>query len=147
MNHVAACRAIADLVTPLPGIMRADPIVPDSILEPHFYVGEIAIDWTGKQNTFGGNDDVIYLCRLLVAKYPDDEAQGRLKPYMRRTGESSVKAAIEGTVGVPQTLGGLIDDLVVRRFQGHRIYTVGSSRYYGGEWYVQLYGSADEDEE
>lgn len=145
MNIDGVSAAIANLVKNVEKIKSSEPAVPETVVAPHFYVAEIAINWTGANNTFGGDDDVIALCRVLVSRTSDLSAQALLKTYMRRTGPTSIKAAIEGSPGVRQTLGGLCDDLIVRRFQGHRMYKVNGLDYYGGEWFVQIYGAQDAD--
>lgn len=145
LNNVAV--ALAELVRPVEGIMRSDDFVPDTVVAPHFYVGEIqTIARAGDPaNTFGGKPAVTFVCRLLVGHTNDKDGQRKLRTFMRESGTTSVTRAIEGTPGVAQTLGGLIDDLFVPRIQGHRMYTVGTNKYYGAEWIVRVIGSADED--
>jgi hypothetical protein len=142
VNHNAIASALAGLARPVTGIERADGFVPDGILPPNFYVAEIKINF---DQTYGGMEDVEYICRVLVGHAGDEDSQTLLRTFLRRTGSTSIKAAIEGTPGVPQSLGGLCDDLHVRRFQGHRMYSVGTSKFYGGEWVVRVIGSQDED--
>lgn len=146
MNLTSVKKAMAVLARGLTGVERSDHFVPDVIYPPHFYIGETTIDWTGNNNTFGGDDDITLLCRLLVGQSGDESSQDLLSRYMRRTGSRSVKAVLEGVLP-KQTLGGLCDDLVVHRMQGHRMYQVGDNRYYGAEWVVQILGDQDEDDE
>lgn len=145
LNNVAS--ALAALVRGVDGIMRSDDTVPDSATPPHFYVGEIqTIARAGDPaNTFGGKPAVTFVCRLLVGHTSDANGQRKLRTFMRESGPTSVTRAIEGTPGVRQDLGGLCDDLFVPRIQGHRMYTIGTNKYYGAEWIVRVFGSQDED--
>lgn len=131
------CERLALAVEPVEGIMRADAFVPDSATEPHFYAGEITELF---DQTFGGMVDVEVICRLLVARSDDDNRQAQLKRYMARTGPTSIKAAIEAD----PTLGGACHDLHIKRVQGHRLYKVGESTYYGAEWPVRVIGTDSE---
>lgn len=142
MDFELISQRIADLVAPVPGIVRSDPFVPDAAAPPHFYVGEISIDY---DQTYGGLMEVQVVCRLLTSRADDRSGQAALKRYMTRAGEYSIKAALEGDPGTPQTLDGACHDLHVRRLQGHRLYRVGEDMYFGAEWLVRVIG-ADEEE-
>jgi hypothetical protein len=119
------------------GIIRADPYVPDSVSEPHAYVGELSIDY---DQTYSGLELVTAVCRVLVSRADDKAGQAVLKGFMRRTGPTSVKYGLEGDRSVPQTLDGVCHDLHVTRVQGHRAYQVGTDSYYGAEWTVRIIG-------
>lgn len=142
MDHGAVALAIAELAGEVTGIERSDGFVPDTILPPHFYVADISIDY---DQTFGGLEVCQYTVRVLVSHAPADEAQALLHTFLRRTGPTSIKAAIDGPVGVPQTLGGLIDDLHVRKLQGLRMYTVGDRKHPGAEWQIRVVGTEEEE--
>jgi hypothetical protein len=120
-------------VAPVTGILRSDPFVPDSITAPHFYVGELAEQY---DQTFGGMVDAEVICRVLVSRSDAPASQSMLRSFMRRTGPTSVKAAIEAN----PTLSGACDDLQVRRMQGHHLYKVGENTFYGAEWVVHVIG-------
>lgn len=141
MDFDLVSQRMAELVEPLPGIVRSDPFVPDAATPIHFYVGEISIDY---DQSFGGLMDVQVGCRLLTSRADDRSGQATLKKYLSRRGEYSVKAALEGTPGVPQTLGGACHDLHVRRMQGHRLYRVGEDTFFGAEWIVRVLGDDEE---
>lgn len=121
------------------GILRADAFVPDSVSEPHLYVGEWAESY---DQTFGGLVDAEVQIRVLVSRTDDQAGQKLLRQFMRRTGPTSVKAAIEAD---PQ-LGGACDDLHVRQVRGHRQYQVGNDRFYGAEWVLRVLGTESEEE-
>ena len=146
MNLNAVADALAALADNVVGIENTSGYVPDVVIPPHFYVAEIGILWAGDPaNTFGGKEAATILCRTMVSHAPDEDEQRLLRTFMRRTGPTSIKAALEGTPGVAQSLGGLCDDLFVPRMQGHRMYTVGTNKYYGAEWVVKVIGSPDAD--
>ncbi len=147
MNLNSVAEALAALVRPVTGIMRSDDTVPDAAVPPHFYVGEVQqiLRAGDPANTFGGKAAVTFVCRLLVGHTSDASGQRKLRTFMRESGATSITAAIEGTPGVAQSLGGLCDDLFVPRIQGHRMYTIGTNKYYGAEWIVRVFGSQDED--
>jgi hypothetical protein len=66
-----------------------------------------------------------------------DEVKFRqLDPLISETGESSVKAALEADT----TLGGLVNQLVVRKFNGYRTYTF-DQLVWGCDWTVDVYAS------
>lgn len=114
--------------------------LPDAIPEPCFYSGEVEIDF---DRAFGrGLDEIELTCRLLVARSDDLSGQARLDSYMAGSGPLSVKAAIDAARGAPgeAALGGLCDDLHLRRVQGHRLYQVGNVMYYGAEFIIRIIG-------
>lgn len=142
MDLNAVSVGLAELGATIEGIRRSDPFVPDSVTVPHFYVGEVSMnyDQTFQGQFAPGAMDVQFLCRVLSATTDDKAGQARLKTFMQPTGTSSVKAVLEGTPGVAQTLGGACDDVHVPRVQNHRIYQVGGASYYGAEWVVRVIG-------
>lgn len=133
MDFVVVSERLAAVGRTVEGILRADPMVPDDIVEPHLYVGEWTINY---DRTFGGLVDAEVIVRLLCSRADDKAGQERLKQFMRPTGPASVKAVIEAEA----TLGGACQDLHVRQVRGHRLYQVGESRYYGAEWPVRILG-------
>ncbi|MFY1669495.1 hypothetical protein ACN27G_06005 [Plantactinospora sp. WMMB334] len=133
---------LAALAAALPEVKRSDPYVPDAATPIHFYVAEFEIDY---DQTYGGLMDVQVVCRLLTSRGNDRSGQAALKPYMARRGDKSLKYALEGDPGVPQTLDGACHDLHVRRLQGHRLYKVGEDYFYGAEWLVRVVGTDSEE--
>lgn len=135
---------LAALALNVNGIIRSDGYLPDSISEPHFYVAEVTIQY---DQTYGGQMDVQLLCRVLVGRSDDRAGQELLKGFMRRTGPTSVKAALEAGRGEPgePALGGACDDFHVTGVRAHRLYTVGTSTYVGAEWPVHVIGTDSEE--
>ena len=65
-------------------------------------------------------------------------AQVNLDSWLARTGANSVKAAIEGD----RSLGGIVDDCVVRMSSGYRQYDLPNrGRVLGAEWTVLILNS------
>jgi hypothetical protein len=136
---------LAALGETVEGIIRADAFVPDSVTAPHFYVGEVRLDY---DQTYGGLEDVLFLCVVLTSTTDDKAGQDKLKSFMKRSGPSSVKAALEAGRGEPGELAldGACDDLHVKGVQAHRIYRVGEASYYGAQWTVRVIGTESEEE-
>ena len=139
MDIVLASQRLAAAGEAVQGILRADPFVPDSVSEPHLYVGEwrLSLD-----QTFGGLVDAEVIIRVLTSRTDDQAGQERLKEFMRRTGPTSVKAALEAD----PRLGGVCDDLHVREIRAHRQYQVADKRYYGADWVLRVLGTDSEEE-
>ncbi|GIJ51321.1 hypothetical protein Val02_82070 [Virgisporangium aliadipatigenens] len=112
--------------------------VPNSIPEPAFVAGEVEVDFNKAMNR--GLDQVSVRCRVLVSRAEDEAGQALLDAYLSGSGPESIRAAIEGTPGVSQTLGGVCDDLVVERIRGYRMYTVAGTEFYGAEFLVTVIG-------
>lgn len=127
------------------GIRAADAFVPDSVTVPHFYVGEVRLDY---DQTYGGLMDVQFICVVLTATTDDRAGQKSLKSFMKRSGPTSIKAALEAGRGEPgeAALDGACDDLHVKGVQAHRIYRVGDANYYGAQWTVRVIGTDSEEE-
>jgi hypothetical protein len=109
--------------------------VPDAVTTPAFVVGDNTVDYL---QTFGTDDNLTFLCRILLDRADGDgkTPQRILGQYMSRTGDLSVKAALESE----PTLGGVCDDLVVRGARGPRAYTIGNQNLIGAEFTVQVIG-------
>jgi hypothetical protein len=123
----------ATIVTPDGGKLRGLDYLADTINPPVFIVGDIQIDYL---QTFGTEDAYTITCRLLISRADDRAGQRALRPYMKRTGQQSIKATLEAN----PTLGGLCDDLVVKTAHGPRIFTVAANEYYGTEFVVFVIG-------
>ncbi|NJP33685.1 hypothetical protein [Micromonospora thermarum] len=132
MDVDLVCERLATAAAAVPGIVSSRPIVPDSVVVPCFYPGEITESF---DETFGGMVVVEIICRVYVTN--SEGGQRQLRRFMRRRGSTSVKQYLEAD----PTLGGACDDLHVRRIQGHRIFRVGEVPYPGAEWLVRVIGT------
>jgi hypothetical protein len=110
--------------------------VPDSVSEPCFMAGEVDVEY---DLSFGGMDQLMVTCRVLVSRTDDAESQQLLNGYLSR-GASSIKAALEAD----STLSGACDDLRVVRVQGYRFYEHTNATYLGAEIVVQVIGDPEE---
>lgn len=119
------------------------PYVPDAVTVPTFYAGAVDISY---DRAFGrGQDEATVHCTLLVSRASDLDGQAALDAYMAGAGSMSIKAAIEATRGLPgeAAMGGACDDLHVTGVQGHQVYTVGQTQYYGATWLVRVIGPGE----
>lgn len=117
------------------------PYVPDSVTEPCFYPGGYEIDY---DQTFArGMDAVEFTCYVLVSRADDMGGQARLDGYLKGSGSTSLKAALEAARGAPGqlALSGAADDLHVHRAEGYGQYTIGDTVYYGAKLLVTVIGS------
>lgn len=112
--------------------------VPDSIPEPCFYPLGPETDF---DRTFQRGMDEIYMdCMLLVSRAEDKAGQQALDRFLAGSGEYSLKAALEGTPGVAQTLGGACHDVHVVNQRGYRMYKVGATDFYGAKIRTHIIG-------
>jgi hypothetical protein len=118
--------------------------VPDAVVVPCFYAGEVTID---PLVTFGTADNADITCRVLTSHSDDAQGQYLLDELLRRSGASSVRAALQTARGAPgeYALDGACDDFVVRAVQGYRLYRVGDTPYFGAELVIRAHGNGDED--
>lgn len=133
-----AARAVV-LPPGVKGSLTCDGYTPDSVNEPHFFVGEFSAEY---DKTFRGMDEAEFTCRVLVGRGDDRAAQEVLDALLSRGGPSSLKSAIEAARGAPgqPALGGLADDLHVTRMQGYRWYEHNGLQYVGAELVVRVIG-------
>lgn len=138
MDIDLVCQRLAAAASVIPGLNTSD-VIPDAIAEPMFFIGEITVEY---HQTFGTMIAMDVSCRLLVSRADNVSGQRNLRQYMAPTGAMSIPAALEAARGAPGSpaLSGAADDLVVRRMQGHRLYTVGDTAYVGAEWSVHVIG-------
>lgn len=117
------------------------PYVPDSVAEPCFYPGGYEIDFD--QAFARGLDVVNFTCYVLVSRADDVTGQARLDGYLKGSGATSLKAALEAARGAPGqlALSGAADDLHVTRVEGYGQYTIGDTVYYGAKLLVTVIGS------
>jgi hypothetical protein len=113
------------------------PYTPTSVTVPCFYPGEAQLGYATERNTFNGIPVVEATCMLLAApENEDQEGQALLDAYLSHPGSTSVKAAIEAD----QTLGGLCKLVFVHDVDGYRLYTVGTTAYYGARFRILVMG-------
>lgn len=111
--------------------------VPDSVEVPCLYAGEADVRY---DTTFGGDYDVVITCYVFTSVSDDESGQELLDELLADEGASSVKAAIEGTPGIAQTLGGVCDDVHIPNVTGYRMYQVGEKNYFGAKLPVRVIG-------
>jgi hypothetical protein len=143
VSAVRAAIAAAASTVQLPagaGHLTCTGYTPDAVTEPHFFAGEVGIEF---DKTFGrGLDELEVTCRALVGRGDDRAAQEVLDLLLSGSGPGSLKAAIEAARGAPgeAALGGLADDLHVVRVQGYRWYEHAGVQYVGAELIVRVIG-------
>lgn len=117
--------------------------VPDSIVAPCFFVGEVDVNF---DKTMGrGTDELLFTCRVLAGRADDRSAQRILDALLSGAGEASLKQAIEAARGAPGelALGGLADDLHLQRVQGYRWYEHQGSSFVGAELAIKVIGDGN----
>lgn len=140
MDIQAVRQGLADRADTIAGL-TVTAHVPDSVTEPHFFPAEVDVNF---DQAYGrGMDELMVTCRVLVGRADDAASQALLSSYLKGSGATSLKAAIEGTPGVAQTLGGACDDLRVERVSGFRFYEHSGSRYVGAEIVIRVIGEGD----
>lgn len=115
--------------------------VPDSVTEPCFYPGGYEVDFD--RAFVRGLDEVNFTCYILVSRADDATGQARLDAFLKGSGATSLKAALEAARGAPGqlALSGAADDLHVTRVEGYGQYTIGDTVYYGAKLLVTVIGS------
>jgi hypothetical protein len=140
MDISAVAQGMADAVSGLVSdgeVLTGFRYMPDSVPVPAFVQGDVEIDF---DRTFGrGMDELVFRPVLLVGRADDMAAQDRLNAFLSGGGPSALKAALEAD----GTLGGVCDDLHVRRVTGRRQYTVGEATYVGAELEILVIGTGD----
>ncbi|WP_298557095.1 hypothetical protein [Streptomyces luteogriseus] len=137
--------AIADAarVVVLPagiGKLTCTGYVPDSIVAPCFFVGEVEVNY---DKAMGRKlDELLFTCRVLAGRADDRSAQRILDALLSGAGPASLKQAIEAARGAPgeMALGGLADDLHLQRVQGYRWYEHQGSSFVGAELAIKVIG-------
>ncbi|WP_327679485.1 hypothetical protein [Kitasatospora sp. NBC_00458] len=144
--QIAAVRAaLADAArtVQLPAGVRkltATGYTPDSVSEPHFFTGEVSVDFDKAMGR--ALDELEITCRVLVGRGDDRAAQQLLDALLSGAGPASLKAAIEAARGGPgePALGGLAHDLRLERVQGYRWYEHAGVQYVGAELIIRVIG-------
>lgn len=120
-----------------PALSQTYGYTPDSVSPPCFYPGEIDLTYAGDTRlTFNGLPVAEAVCYLLTSRADDRRGQELLDTYLAPTGAASVRAAIESD----RTLGGACKTLHVHHVDCYRLYTVGTSTYYGARFRVVILG-------
>lgn len=107
------------------------------VAPPAFFVAEVDLDFDSALSV--GMDVAVFNCRLLVAKADSQGARTALYGYMNRSGERSIKAALEAD----RTLGGVCVEVFVSKVVGPKLYTHSAIDYLGAQWTVQVTGRGD----
>lgn len=121
--------------------MQALDYVPDDIDPPCIFPESVEV---GFDKTFGrGTDEMTVKLRLLCARTDDRAGQHMIYGYMKGSGASSVKAAIEAASGVPgvAALAGACDSLHVKAISPTRWIDHAGEKYVGVDFTVYLIGS------
>jgi hypothetical protein len=111
----------------------------DSLAElPCLEVGEIDADY---DKTFGAHAsrliEYVYTCRIYASTADDRHGQKLLRQFVRGSGPTSIKQAVEGT---DLTLGGLCQQLRAERVRGYGVYEVGGDNFYGARMEIRVWG-------
>lgn len=120
--------------------LTATGYTPDAVTEPHFFAGEVGVDY---DKTHGrGTDEIEVTCRVLVGRQDDRTSQRVLDGLLSGSGPASLKRAIEAARGAPgeAALGGAADDLHITRVQGYRWYEHAGITYVGAELIIRVIG-------
>lgn len=141
--RLAAAAATVDTVDPV-GKLTCYGYTPDDPEIPCFYAGET----TFQHNiTFAGDVDRVEItCRVLTSTNEDLAGQRLLDRYLRRTGGTSVRAALLAARGAPGQLAldGACSDFNIERIQGYRLYRIGEGRtLFGAEIVVMAIGGSE----
>lgn len=125
-------------------VLQCFGYTPDAVTPPTFYAGEVSLNPNG---TFNGFDVAKVTCRVLTSHSDDKEGQRLLDEFLRRTGTTSIRAAILAARGAPgdYALSGACDDLNVDAIQGYRLYRVGAEVFFGAEIVVNVIGDGEDD--
>ena len=117
--------------------LNCTPYMPVAVSVPCFYPAEVELDYAHTNSTFNGEPVVEVTCMVLTAAESNDQTgQALLDAYLKTTGPSSIKAALESD----QTLGGVCKSVFCHNVDGYRLYTVGLVAYYGARFRVSVLG-------
>ncbi|MFE3762271.1 hypothetical protein ACFXPI_10960 [Streptomyces sp. NPDC059104] len=122
------------------GKLTCSGYIPDSIVAPHFFTGEYDLDF---DKAYGrAQDEAELTCRVLVGRADDASAQRTLDALLSGSGPASLKQAVLAARGAPgqAALGGLADDVHLKRVQGYRWYEHAGTQYVGAELIIRIIG-------
>jgi hypothetical protein len=140
MDLDAVAEGLANAAKTISGL-TCYPYTPDSVAEPAFYIGDIEIDY---DQAYGrGMDQAVVTCIVLASRADDLTGQKKLRGYVKGSGATSLKVALEAARGAPGqlALSGACDDFRVERAYGMGLYTLGDNTYYGAKLAVRVIGS------
>lgn len=127
----AVMEGVATALSPIPGLRTSDH-VPGQINPPQAVVMVPPVDY---DQGFGRTRaDLIVTVTVLVSAAMDQQGQHLLAGYAEISGDQSVKAAIEKD----RTLGGVVEDCRVSRFNPIGLTNYGSLAYIGGEFRIPV---------
>lgn len=86
----------------------------------------------------GLNEWTFSVWALVSNATPTEESQAQLDLFVSPNGTKSIKAALETTTGLPQTLTGVVDDVVVDGCSGYSMYVTENGSYFGAEFTVRV---------
>lgn len=113
--------------------MRATRYLPDVINPPHAVITPQQIDY---HKAFRGGDSPIgFVVTLFVGRVVERTAQDTLYAAMSPTGTGSFKAAVEAD----QTLGGVVQSLVVVSAQNINSVEIGGATYLAVDFIVTVH--------
>jgi len=138
-DAIAAAAAVVVLPAGV-GKLRCTGYVPDSVVTPCFFVGEVEVNFDKAMAR--RLDELIFTCRVLAGRADDRSSQRIIDALLSGAGPASLKAAIEQARGAPgeMALGGLADDLHLQRVQGYRWFEHAGSTYIGAELVIKVIG-------
>jgi hypothetical protein len=111
------------------------PLGFDKVETPAAQVGEVEIEY---DKTMGrGLDELTFKIRVYASRADDRSGQDKLDGYLKGSGSTSVKAAIEGD----RTLGGTAQTLRVTGVSGYGVYEVAGMAYVGAEFTVTVWAT------
>ncbi|MFG3323724.1 hypothetical protein ACGF3J_37335 [Streptomyces sp. NPDC048171] len=138
-DAIAAAAAVV-VLPPGAGKLKCTGYVPDAILAPCFFVGEVEVNF---DKAMGRKlDELLFTCRVLAGRQDDRSSQRIIDALLSGSGPASLKQAIEQARGAPgeMALGGLADDLHLQRVQGYRWFEHAASTYVGAELVLKVIG-------
>lgn len=133
------CQGLATAASSVTGLTTT-PYVPDTVYEPHFYVGEFSVDF---DQTFGrGTDQAIVECVILASRADDLTRASVLAQLLSGSGSLSIKTALEAARGAPGVgaLSGACDDFHVIRIKGYGLYEHAGTSYIGAKFVLRIIG-------
>jgi hypothetical protein len=133
MADVSAVRSGIDTRLATITGLRHTAFMPDKITPPMAVVGDVEIDFDLTMQR--GFDSIEVKVRVYASRASDRAGQSVLDGYLKGTGATSIKTAIEGD----RTLGGAAQTLKVSRVDGYGVYTVAETQYLGAEFTVTVY--------
>lgn len=138
-DAIAAAASTVVLPTGI-GQLTCTGYVPDSIVAPCFFVGEVEV--TFDKAMARRLDELMVTCRVLAGRADDRSSQRIIDALLSGSGPASLKQAIEAARGGPgeMALGGLADDLHLQRVQGYRWFEHAGSTYIGAELVLKVIG-------